>query len=263
MLPKLRTIGIFSLLWSLSAGFLFGQNIPALSTQKKTSVSSNFYHTERRTEHRVDGPKSTVTFFNGEKKLWAEALETGCECENITIIGDTGRSFIKIKCAQVKRIRVYSKMGKKILDVPAEDSAVSSEGRFVACANPESEGYFLKRKMTVFLVDVDHDKKIMFETEGDQSLEAVSDNGKYSLLRANGSDTQNEKHLLVNAVGAEVWIKKGPFQFKAVEGHGKWISWFDGKKKTVDYCDFLTGETLTEIPFTKFILIYGGLTAKR
>jgi hypothetical protein len=209
--------------------------------------ANNEYLTEVSVVHQKDEIQTTLSLFQGEKKLWEDAQDCGYGFKSRVICWTTGRSFFALSGNGVEKIVAYSKNGEKLLDIPGWNMAPSENGVFVV--------YELSDGKTVVIRDIDRHRETKFQTKEACLPQALSDDGKYVLLLFKNPDGSTLKYVLVDWKGNPIWEKSGFYNFGKIIDQGGQITFFNTKKKTLEHCDLASGKTLSEMPMAVLKLL--------
>jgi hypothetical protein len=234
----------------LIAFFSFGTlPVPAqtLNPSASPTPSNNEYLTEVSILHQKDEIQTTLSLFQGDKKLWEEEQDCGYIFKSRVISWTTGRAFFSLDGNGGEKIVAYSKRGEKLLDIPGWNMAPSDNGAFVV--------YELSDGKTVVIRDIDRHRETKFQTQEACVPQALSDDGKHVLLLFKNPDGSTLKYVLVDWKGNPIWEKPGFYEFGKITNQNRQITFLNTKKKALEHCDLPTGKILSEMPMAVLKLL--------
>lgn len=235
---------------------LIGQtNAVALSPTPSQPLTSIDPYTYQMTSTTQMGENViTVHFLKGKTVTGEFEVDCCYECESGSVSRTTGRSFFLFKKDAEKRIEIYEKDGKRILDFPGQDLASSDNGRFAVYAGLNEEVDVSSGKK-LFIRDVDRHFVSHFHTVVPGVPKSVSDNGKLIVLWCPSRHSELGNFSVISNKGKKIWEIAGFYKFNGFSDGGKRVSFLNIKTNNVEYYDSESGRSLLKITQKMFRLI--------
>ncbi len=253
-------MGFFGRLFPLLAGglalFLFpfpvnGSPPPDPTSPAVPQASVSYNIQVITTEHSPDQTHPIVSrliFTENKRPVWQ--IREYASIAKTTLINDTGRCFCEVDYPGAPEVRVYSRDGRGLGDQKGRLLAVSFDGSFMACQNPEPTGE--GGLVSVLTINpLDH-RTYRFKINPRFNVKAVAQDGKALLVGSDENNAAGVMYSLVDEAGRTIWGRKGRGIFGGLKNHGKWAVFFKVKEKAVELVDFKTGRWLDEMPRWRF-----------
>ncbi len=222
-----------------------GPTSPAVS---RPAVSYNLQVNTQQLPDRNHPILSHLTFTGDGKPVWQ--IRENAPLGKTVLIHDTGRCFCEVDYPGAPEIRVYSKSGRRLWVQKGRLLAVSFDGNFMAFQNTETaeEG---ERVSVQTINPLDH-RIYRFTIDHRFNVKAVALDGRALLIGGDENSSAGVMYGLVDEAGRVIWVQKGRGIFWGLKNHGKWVVFYRGKEKSVEFVDFKTGRWLDEMPRWKF-----------
>jgi hypothetical protein len=209
--------------------------------------------TDEGTGHPVS---SSVTFYEGKKKLWTDSSEYAFEAP--TIIFPEGKSFFNLDFVGPEEMKAYDKIGIVLAHIQG-GCLVSNRGHFIAYASEANEDYS-PNGYTLVIAHVNGGLVKKIKLDNFNNVEALSDDGNFILVQKrifskDPNPTTTYNYVLMTTDGKEVWHRENGPQSVFLDGLAKYVLWIDRDKRMVDYLDFLTGQQIVEVPIPSTVPI--------